>query len=180
MVKLKRIFPVTLLHLAMICFWAMKTFSGGISIPMSPLATMIPFDSAMISSILFIPWYKCTWLRIKTPSWKSDQQLRLKWGMLLTKLSSLIPRFFQRWIPDKNVFLQFISCSLSKGQPLTKSGKFPSKIANFNPSGQKKFSWVWFEKSQVNPRSAPYFLSIGSMLGVGSWFYRIYHVMGFL
>ena len=36
----------------------MKTFSGGISIPMSPRATMMPSDAAMISSIFLTPYWK--------------------------------------------------------------------------------------------------------------------------
>ena len=39
-----------MLAFSIIHFWAMKTFSGGISIPRSPLATMIPSDAAKISS----------------------------------------------------------------------------------------------------------------------------------
>merc|ERR1711935_1273332 len=44
-----------LLHLAINCFWAMNTFSGGISMPISPLATMMPSDSSMISSTFMQP-----------------------------------------------------------------------------------------------------------------------------
>ena len=46
----------TLLHLEIMAFWAKKTFSGGISMPRSPRATMIPSEAAMISSKLFTPW----------------------------------------------------------------------------------------------------------------------------
>merc|ERR1712240_95183 len=38
-----------LLHLAIMAFWAMNTFSVGISMPMSPLATIRPSLQAMIS-----------------------------------------------------------------------------------------------------------------------------------
>ena len=47
-----------LLHSAIICFWAMNTFSVGISIPMSPLATMVPSLALMISVRFLIPcWF---------------------------------------------------------------------------------------------------------------------------
>ncbi len=44
-------FPATL-HFEIIIFYAKNTFSVGISIPRSPLATIMPSASAMIASIL--------------------------------------------------------------------------------------------------------------------------------
>mmetsp|Transcript_26039 Transcript_26039/g.77585 ORF Transcript_26039/g.77585 Transcript_26039/m.77585 type:complete len:230 (+) Transcript_26039:825-1514(+) len=46
--------PFTL-HLAMIIFCARKTFSGGISMPRSPRATMMPSLSSMMASMFFRP-----------------------------------------------------------------------------------------------------------------------------
>merc|ERR1711953_817307 len=46
--------PITL-HLPMIIFWARKTFSAGISIPISPRATIIPSEAVMTSSIFLTP-----------------------------------------------------------------------------------------------------------------------------
>ena len=45
----------------------MKTFSGGISIPMSPRATMMPSDAAMISSIFLT-------IRTKSPDQKKEAE----------------------------------------------------------------------------------------------------------
>mmetsp|Transcript_8267 Transcript_8267/g.22812 ORF Transcript_8267/g.22812 Transcript_8267/m.22812 type:complete len:219 (+) Transcript_8267:600-1256(+) len=44
-----------MLHLPMIIFWAKKTFSGGISMPKSPRATMMASLASMISSMFFKP-----------------------------------------------------------------------------------------------------------------------------
>lgn len=41
-----------LMHLPVIIFWAMKTFSVGISMPKSPRATMMPSLASRISSNL--------------------------------------------------------------------------------------------------------------------------------
>mmetsp|Transcript_13131 Transcript_13131/g.33535 ORF Transcript_13131/g.33535 Transcript_13131/m.33535 type:complete len:200 (-) Transcript_13131:596-1195(-) len=57
-------FPARL-HLAIIIFCAMKTFSGGISIPRSPRATMTPSVSSRISS------------KLRTPSWFSILEIIL-------------------------------------------------------------------------------------------------------
>mmetsp|Transcript_50694 Transcript_50694/g.69528 ORF Transcript_50694/g.69528 Transcript_50694/m.69528 type:complete len:230 (-) Transcript_50694:266-955(-) len=43
------------LHLEIIIFWARKTFSGGISMPKSPRATMMPSLSLMMASMFFRP-----------------------------------------------------------------------------------------------------------------------------
>ena len=43
-------FPAPL-HLAMICFWRRGTSQGGTSMPRSPLATMMPSEASMISSM---------------------------------------------------------------------------------------------------------------------------------
>jgi hypothetical protein len=40
----------TMLAFSIIHFYAINTFSGGISMPKSPLATIIPSDAARISS----------------------------------------------------------------------------------------------------------------------------------
>mmetsp|Transcript_229 Transcript_229/g.462 ORF Transcript_229/g.462 Transcript_229/m.462 type:complete len:213 (+) Transcript_229:1433-2071(+) len=49
--------PATL-HLRIIIFWARNTFSGGISMPISPLATIMPSHAARISSKFFRPcWF---------------------------------------------------------------------------------------------------------------------------
>lgn len=65
------------LHLSIMYFWARKTFSVGISIPRSPLATIIPSDVFMISS------------KFSRPSWFSILLIILIWAPL-TPSTSLI------------------------------------------------------------------------------------------
>ena len=48
----------TWLHFLIIHFWATKTLEGGISMPRSPLATMMPSALSRISSKLLRPsWF---------------------------------------------------------------------------------------------------------------------------
>jgi len=46
-------------------------------------------------------------------------------------------------------------------------GKFPLKMSNFSPSGQKKLLWVGSESTRVKAGSAFYLLRVKSKLGSG-------------
>mmetsp|Transcript_7220 Transcript_7220/g.15621 ORF Transcript_7220/g.15621 Transcript_7220/m.15621 type:complete len:219 (-) Transcript_7220:659-1315(-) len=85
--------PATL-HLLMIIFCAIATFSTGISTPMSPRATMMPSLSARISSKFWRPsWFSIleitrTWPPPQASRWRRISRTCSPWRMKEAKMKS--------------------------------------------------------------------------------------------
>mmetsp|Transcript_16519 Transcript_16519/g.33483 ORF Transcript_16519/g.33483 Transcript_16519/m.33483 type:complete len:235 (-) Transcript_16519:453-1157(-) len=149
-------FP-TALHFAIIIFWARKTFSGGISMPKSPRATIIPSLTCTIASKFFNPSsfsiFEMIWmLRPRTPRvfrmsftssalWTKDAATKsTPWGMaklMRSFLSFSCKTGSSTLTPGKLQFLRSPNLQLFKTSVITKSLPHSFTLRDKEPSAIK-------------------------------------------